>query len=162
MSDIIDLLVDDHRAILELVTRLITDPRGAEVDKSFDRLYACLKAHTFYEETSVYPLLARKVECKELALHAYEHHRQANRLLDALRESDLKDASRKAKLMVLNEDLALHFKLEESSLLPLLGTSVSPEIMASLGETYRGIRDKLQIKMTQMALPEPSHLAPAT
>lgn len=159
MSDIVDLLVDDHRLVQDLMHTLLSDPRGAAIDKTFDRLYACLKAHTAYEETCVYALLTRKAECKDIALHGYEHHRQANRLLEVIRETDLADPTRHAKLTVLQEDLTLHFRMEESSLLPLLGTTVPMETLNELGDSYKAIRDQAQPVMTGAALPATSHLA---
>jgi iron-sulfur cluster repair protein YtfE (RIC family) len=144
MPDIIDLLIADHKEVKAMLKKLTADKQPSDAEQIFDKLYASLKAHAKFEEASVYPLLAKKSATKDSALEAYEEHRQALALLEALHDMDDDDETCHAKLTVLSEDLNHHIKEEETTLLPQLKKTVAAKTLASLGETYQGIKDKLQ------------------
>ena len=141
MPDIITLLKADHKEVKTLLKQLTAEEESENCDELFERLYASVKAHAKFEEEEVYPLLKQDEDTKDLALEAYEEHRQVMVLLEALHEMEDDDETCNAKMSVLSENLNHHIKEEESELLPQLKKTVSSEILDELGKSYLKIKN---------------------
>jgi hemerythrin superfamily protein len=143
MSDIIDLLIADHKEVKAMLKKLTADKEPDDADEIFDSLYTSLKKHAKFEESSVYPLLLDEGgEAKELALEAYEEHKQAITLLETLNDLQEDDETCSAKMKLLSENLNHHIKEEESELLPKLRKAVDAAMRTSLGEKYQAIKER--------------------
>jgi hemerythrin-like domain-containing protein len=163
MSDILDLLCDDHRSLQEMLALLIRDAGAPTAELLFGRLHRLIRMHARFEESSLYPLLAQTAATTGMARQAGEHHRQMDVLLDALRTWNADGATRLAKLSVLQEDLTRHIQVEECSLLPLISTAVSITRLQQLGDAYRAASAlRPALTMTPRALPTPAVLRQPT
>ena len=80
-------------------------------------------------------------DTKEIALEAFEEHRQFLLLLRTLDELTANNDSCMAKMHVLSEDLTHHILEEESCLLPQLSASASMATLKMLGSTYQEMMD---------------------
>lgn len=141
MSNIIDLLVSDHNDFKEMLKTLTGIKKLSQEPELFRQLLDRVKDHARFEETSVYPLLTINVETKEIALEAFEEHRQFLSLLQTLKELNATNDSFMAKVHVLNEDITHHIEEEEAILLPQLRASNSEATLHMLGITYQKMMD---------------------
>lgn len=141
MSTIIDLLVSDHRYFKATLGKLNVPKTIEHADKIFRELSSRMIAHSHFEESSVYPLLTLNVITREVAFEAFEEHRQIMVLLKDLGQMESLNGSRKAKINMLNEDVAHHVIEEEIRLFPQLNKYVSMDTLNLLGITYQEILD---------------------
>jgi iron-sulfur cluster repair protein YtfE (RIC family) len=141
MSNIIDLLVFDHSDFRVMLAKLTTVSYLSDEAILFRQLFDRLKAHSLFEETSVYPLLTNSSDTKEIALEAFEEHRQFLHLLRALNELTANNDACMAKMHVLGDDLTHHILEEETYLLPQLRKSASIATLQMLGSTYQEMMD---------------------
>jgi hemerythrin superfamily protein len=144
MNDIISLLKADHLEVKALLKKLTADREPADCDELFAKLYASVKAHAHFEEKCVYPLLTEKQATKDIALEAYEEHRQVVVLLDALQAMDDDDETCTAKMNVLSEDLHHHIQEEEKTLFPQLRKAASATRLKELGAQYQAVKGRLK------------------
>jgi hemerythrin superfamily protein len=144
MPDIIELLKADHQDVKALLKQLTAEEPPEDCDELFERLYTSVKTHAQFEEEEVYPLLKQDDETKDLALEAYEEHRQALTLLEDLHELDDEDETCDAKMSVLSENLNHHIKEEEGELLPELKKAVPAETLQRLGESYQQLKNEAE------------------
>ena len=144
MQDIIDQLVADHKEVTAMLKKLTADELPDDAEAIFARLYASRTAHARFEEEEVYPLLKDEEETKDLALEAYEEHKQALILLEAINDLDDEDETCAAKTNVLSENLHHHIREEESELLPELKKQVPAATLQELGARYQRIRGEAE------------------
>jgi hypothetical protein len=141
MSSIIGLLIQDHTYFKAALGKLNGPRMISNPDKIFKELSMRLTAHSHFEESSVYPLLTLNAITRIIAFEAFEEHKQIMVLLKALGQLDSMDSSFKAKINMLNEDVAHHIIEEEIRLLPQLKKNVPMATLNLLGITYQEILD---------------------
>jgi hemerythrin superfamily protein len=83
-GDVVDLLLDQHRAIRELCDQVAAAP-AAEREQPFRSLLRLLAVHEAVEEELVHPYVKRRVDgAKAAVAERVEEEREVNRMLVAL------------------------------------------------------------------------------
>jgi hypothetical protein len=83
-GDVVDLLLDQHRAIRELCDQ-VSATAAAEREQAFRSLLRLLAVHEAVEEELVHPYVKRRVEGAQAAVaDRVEEEREVNRMLAAL------------------------------------------------------------------------------
>lgn len=129
-TDVVELLISQHDEVDALLAAL---RQGGDRAALFDELADKLAAHATIEEKVFYPaVMARTTEDQ---LHeAVEEHLAIKRILADLITMPVDDATFKAKLSVLAENISHHaHKEEEAKLFPKVRELLSVDERAALG-----------------------------
>jgi hemerythrin-like domain-containing protein len=136
--DALTLVREDHRrleALLERCERLDGDDGDREA--LLGQLQAALRHHVDQEESILYTIFRERARRAEMDLssldRALEQHRLVERLSDELADGDHDDASRKAKLTVLVEQVRTHLDDEDSSVLTAIEDLIDDDTLMELG-----------------------------
>jgi hemerythrin-like domain-containing protein len=136
--DALTLVREDHRrleALLERCERLDGDDGDREA--LLGQLQAALRHHVDQEESILYMIFRERARRAEMDLssldRALEQHRLVERLSDELADGDHDDASRKAKLTVLVEQVRTHLDDEDSSVLTAIEDLIDDDTLMELG-----------------------------
>jgi hemerythrin superfamily protein len=141
-GDVVDLILDDHRLLEDLLRQL----RDATADREAARsaLAAVLVAHGEAEEAEVYPALVRKdaIEAGE-AEHGEHEHAEGNQALLALLECRATDTQKFDDAV---EELATalnhHIGEEEQTILNPARTDVDEATRRRLGLAFAAARNQ--------------------
>jgi hemerythrin-like domain-containing protein len=135
--DALTLVREDHRrleALLERCERLDGDDGDREA--LLGQLQAAIRHHVDQEESILYTIFRERARRAEMDLtsldRALEQHRLVERLSDELTDGD-DDASRKAKLTVLVEQVRTHLDDEDSSVLTAIEDLIDDDTLMELG-----------------------------
>ncbi|SNR46686.1 Hemerythrin HHE cation binding domain-containing protein [Haloechinothrix alba] len=141
MSDVVELILADHRKFEELMRGL----RDAGADRAERRaeLSALLVAHAVAEEQEVYPKLRKRRAASDDEIeHGEEEHAEINKALLAFLELEDLDGDRYADtLEELVETVNHHTNEEELTLLNDARTELAQEERDRLGVAFRTARD---------------------
>jgi hemerythrin superfamily protein len=131
--DVVTLIIQDHRDMQQLFTRL----RAGDGDREllFQQVAAMLTAHSRAEEAEVYPAIAKAGESDEVT-HAREEHAEADELLTALKNLDPYSARFQELLTKLMDAVEHHMEEEESTALPALREGAGGARLAELAEAF--------------------------
>ncbi len=134
--DVIALLKQDHRTLLNLFSRFERGGPGRSATKHrlVEQIVELLSRHSAAEEQLVYPALREKEKALSLnVLVALEEHHAAKLLL--LEIDRLKPNAERffAKVKVLGEIIESHIREEEAVLLPRLRKVFGPAELEGLG-----------------------------
>jgi len=139
-GDVVDLILDDHRAFEELLRRV----RDATEDRAAarDALAALLVAHAEAEETHVYPALVRTeaVDEEEAEHGRHEHFEGHEALLALLEVDDVNDEDFGEAVEELTKALSHHIDEEEREILNPARTEVEDAQRAELGRRFAAER----------------------
>ncbi|HEX2157874.1 MAG TPA: hemerythrin domain-containing protein [Actinomycetes bacterium] len=135
--DALTLVREDHRrleALLERCERL--DGDDGEREALLGQLQSAIRHHVDQEESILYTIFRERARRAEMDLtsldRALEQHRLVERLTDELTDGD-DDASRKAKLTVLVEQVRTHLDDEDSSVLTAIEDLIDDDTLMELG-----------------------------
>jgi hemerythrin-like domain-containing protein len=135
--DALTLVREDHRrleALLERCERLDEDDGDREA--LLGQLQSAIRHHVDQEESILYTIFRERARRAEMDLtsldRALEQHRLVERLTDELTDGD-DDASRKAKLTVLVEQVRTHLDDEDSSVLTAIEDLIDDDTLMELG-----------------------------
>jgi hemerythrin-like domain-containing protein len=135
--DALTLVREDHRrleALLERCERLDGDDGDREA--FLGQLQSAIRHHVDQEESILYMIFRERARRAEMDLtsldRALEQHRLVERLTDELTDGD-DDASRKAKLTVLVEQVRTHLDDEDSSVLTAIEDLIDDDTLMELG-----------------------------
>lgn len=135
--DALTLVREDHRrleALLERCERL--DGDDGEREALLGQLQSAIRHHVDQEESILYTIFRERARRAEMDLtsldRALEQHRLVERLTDELTDGD-DDASRKAKLTVLVEQVRNHLDDEDSSVLTAIEDLIDDDTLMELG-----------------------------
>jgi len=137
MSDVVDLIVQDHRELQRIFQELRSDPSKRQTLASV--MSTLLFAHSRAEESEVYPR-ARAAGGDDDVEHSQEEHLQADRLAEHLTSLDPESDEFGEVLEQLIEAVTHHLEEEEESVLPHMRERMSPDELTDLGKRFLAAR----------------------
>lgn len=147
-EDVVNLILSDHRAVVEMVAQVQAAPeRRAELLSS---LASMLVAHIRAEEETVYPVLRYPNSGDEGVPDPVERsggeHQQVEQLLDDVTALPADSGEFDETFAALTAAVRCHVDEQESQLLPKLREQLDPDGLAELGEAFSRRRyQELQI-----------------
>lgn len=137
MTDVVDLIVQDHRELQRMFEELRTDPSKRKALAPV--MSTLLFAHSRAEESEVYPQV-REAGGKDDVEHSQEEHLVADQLAERLTGLDPDDAEFGTVLEKLIEAVTHHLEEEEETVLPHMRERMSSEELSDLGEKFLAAR----------------------
>ena len=134
MTDVVDMIMDDHREVERLFDRLMQEPESRAL--VLPVVTSLLIAHSRAEESEVYPAARDEAGEAEDVEHSQAEHVEAEELLQKLAGMEPGDAGFESALQELIDAVKHHVEEEESSVLPGLRQKLSAERLAELGEAF--------------------------
>jgi hypothetical protein len=136
-GDVVDLLLDQHRAIRDLCDE-VSAAAAAEREKPFRDLLRLLAVHEAVEEELVHPYVKRRVDgAKEAVAERVDEERQVNRMLVALDALGPGDPAFEGLFTRFRAALLAHADKEESSEFAGLRTATRPAERAAMAAAVR-------------------------
>lgn len=130
-TDVLDLLASQHREVDMLIEQI--EGGNGDVRAAFLELANKLAAHATVEEQIFYPAVMA-TGTNDLLLEAVEEHLAIKRVLADMLALRVDDATFKAKLAVLKEEVTHHaHREEEAKLFPKVRSSMNHDERAALG-----------------------------
>jgi hemerythrin superfamily protein len=139
MSDVVDLILNDHRELERLFAELRSDPSKRK--KLAPLMSTLLFAHSRAEEAEVYPE-ARLAGGGEDVEHSQKEHLEADQIAEQLSQTAPDSPEFDDVLERLIDAVTHHVEEEESTVLPHLREHMSAEQLTSLGERFIAARGK--------------------
>jgi hemerythrin superfamily protein len=148
-SDAVTLLKADHRHVEDLFFEIERTHAPAQKQKLAIEICEALAAHSVIEEEIFYPAFLAATQCRELHHEAIVEHDESSRLMAEIRLMSAEHEYFEAKIHVLSEMIAHHFREEEriggmfstarkSSMdLVTLGQAMQQRKSELLGSSYR-------------------------
>jgi hemerythrin superfamily protein len=135
-NDIVDVILEDHIAIKELIEIMKDSERDfSERRSAFEEFAPLLVAHAKPEEEIVYKRMKAITKLRELGYEGDVEHGIADQLVEEAKrtyDSDLLSA----RIKVLAEVVEHHIHEEESELLPAFKKETGPELRKTLGDLF--------------------------
>jgi hemerythrin superfamily protein len=144
MKDIIDLVLQDHRAVEQLFDKLQAAKGPTEQTKLFGQVKDELERHASAEEKVLYPRVRKDVpEGKEEAKDATEEH---DEIRESLKEVEEHEAGTELFTLAVTQLVATtkhHVGVEESELLPDFRANSDPSEREELGRRFEEAKTKI-------------------
>jgi hemerythrin superfamily protein len=137
-SDVIELIMQDHREVERLFDELKDTPEKRP--NLVPVLTTLLTAHSRAEEAEVYPVAAAEAGEADDVAHSQEEHIQAEQLLEQLAGADPQSSAFDKVLEELVDAVTHHVEEEESEVLPGMRDRLSESRLAELGEAFAATR----------------------
>jgi hemerythrin superfamily protein len=137
-SDVVDLIMQDHREVERLFDQLRDS--SEKRPNLVPVLTTLLTAHSRAEETEVYPVAAAEAGEADDVAHSQEEHIQAEQLLEQLAGADPESPAFDQVLKELVDAVTHHVEEEESSVLPGMRDRLNESRLAELGEAFAATR----------------------
>jgi hypothetical protein len=138
MTDVVDMIMSDHREVERLFDQLMTQPESQPL--VLPTVTALLVAHSRAEEAEVYPAARKEAGEEDEVAHSQEEHREAEEILERLAAMEPNDAGYEAAVQELIDAVKHHVEEEESEVLPGLREQLSADRLAELGEAFARVR----------------------
>ncbi|MEU5153128.1 hemerythrin domain-containing protein [Glycomyces sp. NPDC021274] len=138
MSDVVDLIMADHREVERLFGELKEFPEKRPL--VLPVLSALLTAHSRAEEAEVYPVARDEAGETEEVAHSQEEHEQAEEILVRLNEADPQSPEFDTVLQELVDAVTHHVEEEESNVLPGMQTGLDDTRRLELGTAFAASR----------------------
>jgi hemerythrin superfamily protein len=136
-GDVVDLLLDQHRAIRELCEQ-VAAATAAEREQPFRSLVRLLAVHEAVEEELVHPYVKRRVEgAKDAVAERVEEEREVNKMLAALDALGPTNPGFEELFTRFRTALLAHADKEESSEFAGLRSATRPAERAAMGAALR-------------------------
>lgn len=138
-TDVVDLIIQDHREVERLFEELKAHP-----EKRLNLvpvLMTLLTAHSRAEESEVYPVAAAEAGEADDVAHSQEEHIEADKLLEKLAAADPDSAAFDRTLGELVDAVTHHVQEEESKVLPGMRSQLSDQRRAELGIAFAQSRE---------------------
>jgi hemerythrin-like domain-containing protein len=135
-DDLISVLRDDHREVLQLLTEVEFLSGGESLRRTLtDQVIVESVRHSVAEEAYLYPVSRRRLpDGDRLVAHAMADHRRIESTLVRLEEPTVSDEKFALLLSLLILDIREHVEFEEKRIFPLVAEQVSEEELVELGE----------------------------
>lgn len=140
MSDVVDLIMSDHREVERLFDVLKNDPATRSLNLPV--LTTLLTAHSRAEEAEVYPAAAEAGGGEDVE-HSQKEHLEADQLLARLAETDPDAPDFESRLQDLVDAISHHVEEEESTVLPGMRERMSQHELRDLAERFSRVRANL-------------------
>jgi hemerythrin superfamily protein len=137
MSDVVDLIMQDHRELERMFEELRSDP--AKREALLPVMSTLLFAHSRAEESEVYPE-ARAAGGEDDIEHSQKEHLEADQLAERLSGLDPESAEFAEVLEELVDAVKHHLEEEEETVLPHMRERMSEDQLATLGERFLAVR----------------------
>ena len=137
MTDVVDLIEQDHREVEQLFAEFGSTHDAGVAARICDEL----TKHTYGEEETVYPVIAEKLSGgKKVAGEAEEEHKEARQLIGRVRNTT--DESHLAALMTeLEQAIQHHVREEETEMLPRARQRIGAEELTEMGRAFGEAKD---------------------
>ncbi len=156
------LLKEQHQEVKDLFEEFEGAEDPAEQRETFVKLADAISAHSTIEEKIFYPSV-KVPETEELLTESVEEHLSVKRLIADLLELDEADASFKAKVKVLQEQIEHHVEEEEGDLFPKVKKLFIAEELEAMGTEMERMYDELMAGEPRERVPdETDEAAPLT
>ena len=139
MSDVVDMIMADHREVERLFDVLQAEPDKRAL--TLPTLSALLIAHSRAEEAEVYPVAQSEAGETDEVAHSQEEHAEAEQLLKRLQGIDPDSAEFGPALDKLVKAVQHHVDEEETSVLPGIRNRIAAERRAELGAAFANSRE---------------------
>ena len=133
MTDVVDLIVQDHRELQRMFEELRSDRSKRKALAPV--MSTLLFAHSRAEESEVYPR-ARAAGGQDDVEHSQEEHLEADQLAERLTGLDPESDEFGEVLEQLIDGVTHHLEEEEESVLPRMRERMSPHELSELGERF--------------------------
>ncbi|MGH3377860.1 MAG: hemerythrin domain-containing protein [Actinoallomurus sp.] len=146
-DDLISVLTDDHRELLQLLTEVEILSGGESLRRALtDHLIVESVRHSVAEEAYLYPVSRRLLpDGDRCAAEALASHRRIESTLMRLEEPDVSDEKFSLLLSLLILDMREHIEDEEERIFPLVAAKVSePELIALGAKAAKAKTDALR------------------
>lgn len=141
MTDALELLISDHRAVEGLFAQLGSD--GTPDPEVVRRIVRDLSTHDAIEKEHLYPVVrARLDDGNQIAHHSITEHGEVARLLAEIDRRPSDDPHRRELLAELMPTVRAHVAEEEAEIFPVLASRMAAEELAELGETLARAKEK--------------------
>lgn len=145
----IDLLINDHELVKELLAELMETSNRATKKRTqlLEKIDQELKLHTQIEEEIFYPAFkkAGKKEDAQMYFEALEEHRAVEELvLPDLENTEVNGDKFGGRAKVLKELIEHHIEEEESEMFPRAKELFSEEQLIELGEQMQEMKDQMK------------------
>ena len=145
----IDMLVEDHERLKDILTRLADSTERAVKTRSdlLQKLEMEVTIHTELEEQILYPAFKEVGGKEELKMYheAKEEHRAVDSLvLPDLKETDPASVQFSGRVKVCKELLEHHIEEEESEMFPQVRELFDDTRLEEMGEQMAELRDRLK------------------
>jgi hemerythrin superfamily protein len=136
-GDVVDLLLDQHRAIRSLCAE-VAEASAAEREQPFRSLLRLLAVHEAVEEELVHPYVKRRVDgAQEAVAERVEEEREVNRMLVDLEKLGPANPGFEELFTRFRAALLAHADKEESSEFAGLRSATRPGERAAMGAAVR-------------------------
>jgi hemerythrin superfamily protein len=133
-TDVVELLIQDHRDLNRLLGGLDQETRPAEIQKLFSAVLAAIAGHETAEESIVFPSLIGLTSLTSGAGDGVlAQHDEINQMLADMRFLDPAGVGFEKRSSALVLQLRRHFEAEEEVLFPILVEAFSAEERAEMG-----------------------------
>jgi hemerythrin-like domain-containing protein len=136
-SNVVDLIMNDHRELEQIFDQLMNQP-----DKRANLvpvMITLLTAHSRAEESEVYPA-ARDSGGSEDVEHSQKEHLEADQLAAKVAETDVASPDFPDALQKLIDAVKHHVDEEESTVLPHMRENLEPARLDELGQAFLDAR----------------------
>lgn len=149
--DIVDLILQDHKPIKELLMILKdSEVEFAEKRSTFEEFMPLLKNHAEPEQETLYLRMKDENKFRKEAFEGDVEHALAAQLMDELALEPEDDDIWMAKVKVLAELVEHHIEEEEEEILKLVRKEMDADIRYVIGQDYLNMRaDYLDASETQ-------------
>jgi hemerythrin superfamily protein len=139
MSDVVDLILQDHRELERLFDVLQNEPdkRPAMAPVMSTLLFA----HSRAEESEVYPA-AGSAGASDDVEHSQKEHLEADQLAEKLASTDPASPEFETALADLIKAVKHHMEEEEEKVLPAMREKMSGDQLQTLGEKFLSAREE--------------------
>ncbi|WP_020574158.1 hemerythrin domain-containing protein [Actinopolymorpha alba] len=136
-KDVVDLLVEQHKEIKELFTR-VANARGMQKRALFDNLVRLLAVHETAEEEVVHPMARREIANGDRVVNArLREEGRAKRDLAELYDLGVDHVDFDKKLAALSESVIEHADREEKEEFPQLRRRISADQLRKMAGAVR-------------------------
>ena len=140
MTDVVDLIMSDHREVERLFVVLENEP--AQRALALPVLTTLLTAHSRAEESEVYPAAAEAGGAEDVE-HSQKEHLAADQLLGRLADTDPMAPEFEERLKELVDAISHHVEEEEKTVLPGMRERMDADRLAELADRFSATRAEL-------------------
>lgn len=137
-TDVVDLIMADHREVERLFEQLKTQPESRPLVVPV--VAALLTAHSRAEEAEVYPAARTEAGETDEVAHSQEEHLQAEQIMHRLVELAPDDQRFESTLQELVDAVQHHVQEEESTVLPGMRERIPDDRRQKLGQAFAAAR----------------------
>ncbi|MBS1972288.1 MAG: hemerythrin domain-containing protein [Bdellovibrionales bacterium] len=144
-SDIIDLILDDHRPLKDLikVMKNVGQHDLEDRQEAFEKFARLLTLHAKPEERTMYDFMKGDEEIRELGFEGDVEHGLADQLVEEIKRTEDDDDLWSARVKVLADLVENHIEEEESDLLPNFRDHSELEDREELALKFLRLKDEL-------------------